>query len=293
MVLGVGALLLFRAPTSGASVCQPIGGEDMVRIPGGEFVMGSEEFYPEEAPHRTVSVAPFWIDRHELTNDEFARFVAATGYKTSAELSGGTGSAVFKPHLTGGPAAWRWEIGAQWRKPEGRGSSIGGRGSDPVVLISIEDAQAYARWAGKELPSEEEWEYAARGGLAEKVYPWGDDPKPAGKFAANTYQGAFPVHDTGEDGYAGRAPVGCFAPNGFGLYDMTGNVWEWTASAPRPTDPVPDPNPRSVIRGGSYLCSASFCARYRPSARQFQERDVGTNHIGVRFVRRGPGASAG
>ncbi|MGL5838212.1 MAG: formylglycine-generating enzyme family protein [Sphingorhabdus sp.] len=294
VALMVGGLVYFISEKDNGRVCSGSVKNDMVFIPGGQFAMGSEDFYPEEAPVRIVNVKGFWIDRHELTNDEFARFVRATGYVTSAERAdiAGTptgsmaaGSAVFGPDTSNDAYSWRWSTGANWRHPEGPASSIDGRGTDPVVQISFEDAAAYARWAGKQLPTEEQWEYAARGGLEGRAYAWGDTARPGGKYRANSYQGPFPIRDTGDDGFAGRAPVGCFDANAYGLYDMTGNVWEWTASGPRATDPAPDDRPRAVIRGGSFLCSPNYCLRYRPAARQFQERDLGTNHVGVRFVK--------
>ena len=261
---------------------------DMVWVPGGKFVMGTNPHYPEEGPPRLVEVKGFWMDAHEVTNDQFAAFVKATGYRTMAEqqppaLPGAPaemlqpGSAVFTVPTPENRSWWRWVVGAEWRHPSGPDTAIDGQGMMPVVQISYQDAQAYARWAGKQLPSEEQWEYAARGGAPELPEPLGPDGKPQ----ANYYQGVFPVRDQGTDGFLGRAPVGCFKPNGFGLYDMIGNVWEWTTAAgdrPGASEPV------NVIKGGSFLCAANYCARYRPAARQFQERGLGTDHIGFRLI---------
>jgi formylglycine-generating enzyme len=277
-----------------APSCTKIAGQKMQWIPAGRFRMGSNNGYPEEGPERDVSVTGFWIDTHELTNAEFAKFVAATGYKTTAErtppnIPGAPedmlkpGSAVFNVPSTEDPRWWRWKAGANWRHPEGPESSIKDRDTDPVVQISFEDAQAYAKWAGKDLPTEEQWEYAARGGLSGKNYAWGNTKDPNGKTQANYYQGAFPAADLGTDGYKGRAPIGCFAANGYGLYDMIGNVWEYTLKSEGPQ------NNMRVIKGGSYLCAENYCARYRPAARQFQELNLGTNHIGVRFVKNSNG----
>ena len=278
--------------------CMVFKANEMAWIPGGEFAMGSNDFYQEERPVRTVKVDGFWIDRHELTNREFAKFVSATGYVTDAErlpppVDGAPdelepGSAVFAPVTEGSPAEWHWVKGANWRHPDGPGSSAGNRNDEPVVQLSLADVRAYANWVGKDLPTETQWEFAARGGLDGKAYAWGDTRDPNGRYMANYYQGVFPVRDTGSDGHAGRAPIGCYPPNRFGLYDMIGNVWEWTASSPLKNDPVQADGRRAVVRGGSFLCSQDYCQRYRPAARQFQEMDLGTNHIGVRFVRNRP-----
>ena len=220
--------------------CAALDRAAMVRIAGGSFIMGNDPRYPEEGPPRRMTIATFWIDAHELTNAEFARFVKATGYRTVAErrppaLPGAPpdmrvpGSAVFAMPDDGDPRWWRWATGAQWRHPSGLRGSIDGRDSEPVVQIAYADADAYARWAGKRLPSEAEWEYAALGGG--KALP---EPVDAGGTPqANYYQGVFPQRDLGLDGYRGRAPVGCFKPNGYGLYDMIGNVWEWTSDTDR------------------------------------------------------------
>ena len=269
--------------TTGA--CTDLSRAAMVAIPGGSFTMGDDPLYREEGPPRTVAVAPFWIDAHELTNDEFAAFVKATGYKTMAErdppkLPGAPpemlipGSAVFTVPSQADPRWWRWVVGAEWRHPSGPAESISGHGNTPVVQIAFEDAEAYGRWAGKTLPTEAQWEFAARAGQKALPEPVDD----AGRPQANYYQGVFPQRDLALDGYRGRAPVGCFEPNAFGLYDMIGNVWEWTS------DPGGPQGDMHVIKGGSYLCAGNYCARYRPAARQFQERGLGTDHIGVRFV---------
>ena len=260
----------------------------MVWVPGGSFVMGDDPHYAEEGPPETVVVKGFWIDAHEVTNAQFAAFVKATGYKTIAErdppkLPGAPpemlvpGSAVFNIPSDDDPRWWRWVVGAQWRNPSGPKETIIGRDNEPVVQIAYQDAEAYARWAGKELPSEAQWEYAARGGAA--ALPEPVDAK--GQPQANYYQGVFPVKNLNTDGYVGRAPVGCFKPNGFGLYDMIGNVWEWTSASGSRADAS---EPVNIIKGGSYLCAANYCARYRPAARQFQERGLGTDHIGFRLV---------
>ena len=272
--------------------CPAIPGPAMVSLPGGEFMMGADPRYPEEGPPRRVKVGAFAIDVHEVTNDDFARFVSATGYRTMAErtppsLPGAPpdmlqpGSAVFTVPDAQDEHWWRWVVGAQWRHPSGPAETISGHGHDPVVQIAYEDAQAYARWVGKSLPSEAQWEYAARAGQ-----PAVPEPIDAGGVPqANYYQGVFPRRDLALDGFQSRAPVGCFPPNAFGLYDMIGNVWEWTSDAAGA-----DANSH-VIKGGSYLCAANYCARYRPSARQFQERGLGANHVGFRLVRAAPPAT--
>lgn len=256
-----------------------------VLIPSGSYVMGEAPRYPEEGPPRQTNVEAFYMDAHEVTNAQFARFVTQTGYRTTAErtppaLPGAPpemlqpGSATFTVPSRTGDSWWKWTVGANWRHPEGPGSSISSKYQDPVVQISFEDAQAYAEWAGGALPSEEQWEYAARAGAAALEEPIDE----TGKHLANSYQGIFPARDLGEDGFVGRAPVGCYKPNKFGLYDMIGNAWEWTVTARSAGDRL------NIIKGGSFLCAANYCARYRPTARQFQELDLGTNHIGLRLV---------
>jgi formylglycine-generating enzyme required for sulfatase activity len=298
---------------------------DMVPIPAGAFRMGSDEHYPEEAPVRTVSVDGFSIDRRQVTNREFAAFVEDTGYVTVAEraLDPGDypgappenlvpGSLVFT--MTPGPVDlrhlsqwWTWTPGASWRHPDGPGSSIDGRDDEPVVHVALEDAGAYAAWGGKALPTEAEWERAARGGLEAATYAWGDEPDTPDEPLANYWHGDFPWRY--EPGYGRRLPVGSFPPNGYGLHDMAGNVWEWTTDwyAERRFENEPpccvphDPRggdlnasydpaqpqfrvPRKVIKGGSYLCADSYCLRYRPAARRPQMVDTGTSHIGFRCV---------
>jgi formylglycine-generating enzyme required for sulfatase activity len=270
----------------------------MVRLAGGTYAMGAAAVRAEEGPPRQVTVAPFWIDRTEVTNAAFARFVKATGYRTVAERP------LDDPHLTAAqrrPASlvfvaqgWKVVLGADWRHPQGPGSSIAGKDAWPVVHIAWEDAKAYARWTGRDLPTEAEWEYAARGGLEAARYTWGDAPQSAAKPRANTWQGVFPVIDSGADGYKTKtAPVGCYQPNGFGLYDMAGNVWEWTTDWYRPglepadgppLDPEEPGVAKHVIKGGSFLCSDDFCFRYRPAARTPGPPDTGAAHIGFRTV---------
>lgn len=263
----------------------------MVYIPAGETLIGSQRFHADERPLRTAHVDGFWMDVHEVTNAQFAAFVDATGYVTVAERNG-AGGAVFAP-LSGQvdysdlSTWWRLDPEATWRSPGGRGTSIEGRDAFPVVQIAYEDALAYARWRGRDLPTEVEWEYAARGGLAGADYAWGDDAHPEGRFLANHYQGVFPFNDSGADGFAGVAPVACYPANGYGLRDMAGNVWEWTSDQWRQASLGVDG--LHVIKGGSYLCSDQFCARYRPAARQAGDDTMGAQHIGFRTVWREPG----
>lgn len=277
-------------PTSlaDAAKCTGLSEAGMVWIEGGTFTMGEDPLYPEEGPPRSVAIDGFWIGKTEVTNAQFARFVEETGYVTLAERDPPQipaappemlrpGAATFRVPTSENRSWWAWVPGAQWRNPSGPGSAIAGRENDPVVQIAFKDAQAYADWAGMSLPNEAQWEYAARAGAKALPQPLDGDGKPQ----ANYYQGVFPARDLGEDGFISRAPVGCFEPNEFGLHDMLGNVWEWTSSeAGRPgaTEPV------HVIKGGSFLCAANYCARYRPAARQFQERGLGTDHIGFRLV---------
>lgn len=257
--------------------------QDYVWIPGATFAMGADAQLPEEGPAREVRVAGFWMATHEVTNAEFAAFVKATGYKTLAEqkppaLPGAPpdmlipGGAVFTAPTGGNPNWWRWVVGAQWRTPSGPPSDIKGRDREPVVQIGYDDALAYARWAGKALPSEEQWELAAATGGADRNVP----VDAAGKPQANYYQGAFPARDLGSDGFTSRAPVACFPADRHGIHDLIGNVWEWTTSTAG--------GESNVIKGGSFLCAANYCARYRPAARQFQERSLGTDHIGFRLI---------
>lgn len=255
--------------------------------------MGSVGHYPDEAPVRSVDVQGFWIDTFEVTNAQFAAFVNATGYVTVAERGAGDGSsaltpggAVFTLPQRGSLGQWVFMPGANWRHPDGPASSIEGKESEPVVQIALEDARAYATWAGRVLPSESQWEYAARGGLDAKTYAWGDELVTAEDWKANTWQGAFPYENSADDGFVGRSPVGCFAPNGYGVYDMIGNVWEWTRdlySAGDTADLAVGLH-RGVIKGGSFLCAPNYCQRYRPAARHPQDADLGTNHLGFRTV---------
>ncbi len=301
----------------------------MVWIPGGEFAMGDDRFYPEERPVHRARVGGFWMDRTAVTVAQFRRFVDATRYVTVAERPLDPadypdadpamlrpGSLVFHP--TRGPVDltdytnwWAYVPGACWRRPYGPQSSVTGKAQHPVVHIAAEDAAAYARWAGKSLPTEAEWEFAARGGLDSAVYAWGDEGTPGGTHPANTWQGRFPYENLLADGYAQTAPVGSFPPNGYGLAEMTGNVWEWTddwfsthhpEDAPSPCcapadlrgamaasiDPThPTAIPRKVIKGGSHLCAPNYCLRYRPAARQGEAIDSSTCHLGFRCVIRG------
>lgn len=287
--------------------------EYSVDIPSGRYQIGDERFYPEERPARTVEVAAFNIDATEVTNRQFAEFVDTTGYVTRAERGlpesefddiaaelRRPGSAVFTPPGKGrtiNPATWwRFVEGASWRAPAGPGSSIEGIEDRPVVHIAFEDAQAFAKWKGRRLPTEEEWEIAARGTIVGAAYSWGDEPPEKLQHApGNTWQGIFPVINLKEDGYEGVAPVGCYPPNGYGLYDMIGNVWELTSSeyAPDTRNAYGDQSemsgpPRSsagVIKGGSFLCAENYCARYRPAARQPLEWALGSSHIGFRTAK--------
>ena len=255
-------------------------------ISGGTFTMGADKTYPEETKRR-AAVSDFNIDTHEVTNSQFAKFIDATDYVTSAERPqpgfDAPGAAVFMLPTDTNPNWWRFVEGATWQHPEGPDSSIKGQDNYPVVQVSYEDALAYANWAKRDLPTESEWEYAAKAG-AETLYVWGDERTPSGTEMANTWQGAFPIQNTKSDGYSQRAPVGCYAKNNFGLYDMIGNVWEWTSSETQPQKA--GITGTHVIKGGSFLCAENFCARYRSAARQFQEADLPTNHIGFRTVSR-------
>lgn len=291
--------------------------EGMVQIPAGTFLMGSEKFYREERPLRRSTVDEFWIDKYPVTNRQFQSFVEATGYITVSERTPSAeaypdadpallvpGSLVFtKPHarvaLHDYRAWWAYVPGASWRHPEGPESSIAGREDHPVVQVCYEDACAYATWMGKSLPTESEWEFAARGGLDGATYPWGEEFAPGGRLMANIWIGRFPSESLKAPGDERTSSVGAFPPNGYGLYDVVGNVWEWTAS---PFDPPPAAldggscclakpddirNSRRVVKGGSHLCAPNYCLRYRPAARQGQTPDTATGHIGFRCVVRG------
>jgi formylglycine-generating enzyme required for sulfatase activity len=297
-------------------------------IPGGQFSMGSNDHYPEERPVRRVAVDGFWIDRTPITNAMFRTFVEATGYVTTAEIAPAAadypgaqkkllhpGSLVFvRPpqpvDLRDFHNWWKWTLGADWRHPRGANSSIRERDEHPVVHVSYADADAYARWAGKELPTEAEWEFAARGGLEAAEFAWGSELTPDGKYMANTWQGDFPWHNTKSDGFEGTSPVGSFPANGYGLVDMIGNVWEWTTDWYAPQHPTEvasaccapknprggseegsydncDPQiriPRRVLKGGSHLCAPNYCRRYRPAARYAQPIDTSTCHVGFRCI---------
>jgi formylglycine-generating enzyme required for sulfatase activity len=302
----------------------------MVWVPGGTFRMGSETHYPEEAPAHDVTVDAFWMDAHTVTNAEFRRFVAATGHVTLAEKPANPddypgarpellvpASVVFRPpphrvDLRNHMAWWAYVPGACWRHPRGPDSDLEGLDDHPVVHVAFSDAEAYARWAGKALPTEAEWERAARGGLAGADYVWGDELAPGGRHLANTWQGEFPLENRLEDGFAWTAPVGSFPPNGYGLFDMAGNVWEWTSDWYEARHRVPtggccgsrnprggvkeksyDPCmpttfiPRKVMKGGSFLCAPNYCRRYRPAARMPQPIDTSTCHLGFRCIVRG------
>ena len=294
---------------------------DMVWIPGGAFVIGSDHHYREERPARLARSDSFWIDRTPVTNRMFARFVDSTGYKTFAEKAplaedypdappGNlvAGSMVFipssrpvpldQPHLW-----WAFVQGADWRHPTGPESSLKGMEDHPVVHVALVDVEAYCAWAGTQLPLEKEWEYAAKGGLENAEFAWGDEFEPDGKHMANTWQGTFPYLNSGDDGWLRTSPVGTFPPNGYGLADMIGNVWEWTEDW-WSTSPLSDPTrvcctvkrrasaaaedplqiPRRVLKGGSHLCAPNFCRRYRPAARHPHPIDTSTSHVGFRCV---------
>ena len=254
-----------------------------VTVPEGSVEMGAHAMYPEEQPSRTVHVAAFNLQSHEVTNAQFEAFVAATGYVTDAERSSASsdpagGSALFvMPDGSNGMSGWMLKRGATWKTPGGPGTGIARHMNDPVVHVSLADAKAYASWAGGRLPTEEEWEYAAASGLADPDNRLSGAMDQDGKPIANFWQGIFPMKNEVLDGFAGAAPIGCFAPSKLGLYDMIGNVWEWTDTPYAPGS--------NTIKGGSYLCAENFCARYRSAARQGQEVDFSSNHIGFRIVK--------
>ncbi|QHS11273.1 formylglycine-generating enzyme family protein [Sinimarinibacterium sp. NLF-5-8] len=257
----------------------------MVYIPGGTFEQGSARGYPEERPQRAQKVAGFWIDRTEVTNAQFAAFVNATGYVTTAERQ--RISASFQMPESDAPIAegswWQLNPDAHWQQPEGQGSDLKGRENQPVVLVSFEDAQAYARWLGRALPTEAQWEYAAKAGRSNEAADAALRDAD-GKLQANFWQGLFPYHNEGKDGFTGRAPVGCYPPNPWGLHDMVGNVWEWTTDL-FSTSPATSTAPSHVIKGGSYLCASNYCSRARTSSRQGEEADLPSVHLGFRTVR--------
>ena len=285
---------------------------ELIELPGGTFQMGSATFYPEETPVHAATVGPLGVERHPVTTAQYARFVEDTGYVTVAErpldpaaypgvaeadlVPGGL---VFRP--TAGPVDlrdwrqwWDWAPGASWRRPFGTAGTVEDRLDHPVVQVCYVDALAYAQWAGRRLPSEAEWEYAAGGG-ASTTYPWGEEASPGGELMANTWQGRFPYRNDGAMGWVGTSPVGTFPPNGFGLLDMIGNVWEWTTTrytmrhrrgekgCCTPTREA-DPSVNQTLKGGSHLCAPEYCHRYRPAARSSQSQDSATTHIGFRCV---------
>jgi formylglycine-generating enzyme len=321
--------------SSSPAVPSPVPHADMIWVPGATFLMGSDSHYPEEAPAHRVSVDGFWMDRTPITNKQFRAFVEATGHRTFAEIAPEPseypgakkelmqpGSLVFTKAR--GPLDlrdfrnwWKWVLGADWKHPRGPNSTIIGREDHPVVHVAYSDAEAYARWAGKALPTEAEWELAARGGLDAAEFAWGSELMPDGKPMANFWQGEFPWQNLKTDGYEGTSPVGAFPPNGYGFVDMTGNVWEWTTDwyssrhpeqtehaccAPRNPRGGPetesydncDPRiriPRKVIKGGSHLCAPNYCRRYRPAARFPEPIDTSTCHLGFRCIVRPAPAS--
>jgi formylglycine-generating enzyme len=301
---------------------------NMAWIPGGEFLMGSDSFYPEEAPSHRVQVDGFWMDKYTVTNRDFERFVTETGYVTLAEKPAnpddypgalphllGPSSTIFKK--PSGPVDlgnhynwWVYVGGANWRHPRGPASSIKKLMDHPVVHVALQDVEAYAKWADKDLPTEAEWEFAARGGFDGADYVWGDEFTPGGRYMANTWQGEFPYRNSLEDGFEYTAPVGSFPANGYDLCDMAGNVWQWTSDwyqdhskidSPCCTLPNPrgalreasfdsrDPQsniPRKVTKGGSHLCAPNYCQRYRPAARMAQPVDTSISHLGFRCIMR-------
>lgn len=306
--------------------------EEMVWIPGGTFRMGSDHHYPEEAPAHRVSVDGFWMDTAPVTNRRFKEFVKATGYVTLAERIPDArdypgalphmlyaGSLVFvQPrhvaNLQDWSQWWTFLKGANWRHPQGPKSNINVLESHPVVHVAYEDALAYAKWTGKDLPTEAEWEFASRGGLEDAEFAWGSEFMPGGHHMANTWQGQFPRENLNQDGFERTSPVTAFPPNGYGLHDMIGNVWEWTSDwfvprhqedakkaccipqnprGPREADSFDPRNPeiripRKVLKGGSHLCAPNYCRRYRPAARHAEPIDTSTSHVGFRCVMRQP-----
>jgi formylglycine-generating enzyme len=329
-------LLLLSASTFAANPPTTAPADGMVWIPGGEFMMGAnptdQETRPDESPRHKVTVDGFWMDQTEVTNAQFRKFIDATHYVTTAEkkpdwdelkkqLPPGTpkpddsvlqpGSLVFTPpdhavSLDDSSQWWSYVHGADWQHPTGPASSIAGKDNDPVVQVSWDDAVAYAKWAGKRLPTEAEWEFAARGGQPDAIYPWGNEPPETGQPKANTFQGHFPDHNSKWDGFEFTAPVKSFKPNGYGLYDMAGNVWEWCSDwyrsdyytqinnpdgikNPQGPDSSLDPDeptvPKRVQRGGSFLCNDQYCSSYRVSARMKASADTSLQHAGFRCVR--------
>lgn len=324
LALGVSAHVVVRGGGSApAFLCHAYDGRPLPRqgdwrhgmrwIEGGSFIFGSDRFYPEEGRAHRAEVSGFWIDVHPVTNAQFAAFIAATGYQTRAERGidretdpdlpaplREPGAMVFQQGDGVLRPGWRFVAGANWRHPEGAGSDLQGRANHPVVQVTYEDALAYAQWSGRELPSEAQWEYAARGGLEDADFSWQASEFEHGRALANTWQGQFPYLNLATDGFTGTSPVGCFPANGFGIFDSGGNVWELTRTWYRPghdaeagrdpegpaeadsIDPLQGGGPVKVIKGGSHLCSADACMRYRPSARQPQLLYLGTSHVGFR-----------
>ena len=319
------------SPSTGSA--QPISLLDMVLIKGGQFVMGGDSLWgrPDEFPGHKVRISPFYIDKHEVTNAQFGAFVKATGYVTTAERKPDweeiktqvppdtprpadsllvASSLVFSPpnhpvSLANPSVWWKWQPGADWRHPSGPASSIDGRDNYPVVQVSWDDAVAYASWAGKRLPTEAEWEYAARGSIPSGIYPWGNEPINKGALKANSWQGHFPDQNTENDHYYRTAPVMSYPPNGYGLYDMAGNVWEWCSDWYRPDyyavcamqgisynpqgpdqsfDPDEPYTPKRVVRGGSFLCNDQYCSGFRVAARMKTSFDTSLEHTGFRCV---------
>lgn len=269
----------------------------LVGVPAGSFMLGAETHDPAEGPPHRVEVGHFWIEVHEVTNHQFLAFVEATGFVTDAEEIGN--AVVFSPPEARAPGRWAIVDDADWRHPEGPDSSLEGRWDHPVVQVSLEDARAYAAWIGRRLPTESEWEWAARGGRLEALYPWGDHyDEAAGLMHANVWQGPFPDRDDARDGYTGTSPVGHYSATPIGLYDLGGNTWEWTDSpyvpgfGLRELPPAHEPGTPEpfVIRGGSWLCAESWCSGYRLSARQFNQPTESGNHVGFRCVSDSPPA---
>lgn len=250
-----------------------------VNIPGGGFIKGENPKYPEEGPLEKTFVSPFTIQVHEVTNSQFAEFVAQTGYVTEAERQGGSARFTSSASPENLSSWWTLDTDATWRTPKGPGSDLDGLALNPVVHVTLKDARAYAKWAGGRIPTEVEWEYAASLGLFDPNDPYSGMVGPDGEPRANVWTGLFPVMDTGRDGFVGLAPVGCYEASRIGAYDMIGNVWEWTDT------PFSSGSPRYTIKGGSYLCSENYCQRYRAAARQGMETDFSTAHIGFRIVR--------
>jgi formylglycine-generating enzyme len=321
---GIGHVVAVNTASETTRIPSTVDTNEMVWVPAGTFWMGAEDGQSDEKPVHKVALDGFWIDKTEVTNEQFEKFARATGYVTIAERKPDprdfpgappemlvAGSIVFSPP-TGDDVPldnhfiwWKYEPGANWRHPEGPQSDIKGREKHPVVHVSWEDAMAYAKWAGKRLPTEAEWEYASRGGLDQKPYIWGSEKVPGGKWEANIWQGKFPNKNELADGFRGTGPTASYAPNGHGLYDMAGNVWEWCADwyLPDYYSESPEKNPqgpstsydpnepgvmKKVTRGGSFLCSDLYCVGYRPGARMKSTPDTSLSHTGFRCVKSGP-----